>query len=60
MNEDKRANCEALKLVINAAEGYVRHVESLLKLHGQKYEKDQELDTAIFMMQQYVDQNKLI
>ena len=56
MSKSKRANCEALQMVVDAAKGYVRALELRMR---DKYVKDEELDTAILMMQRYVDENKL-
>lgn len=53
--KSKRVNCEALEIVVEAAKGYVRALELRMR---DKYVKNEELDTAIFMMQKYIDENK--
>ncbi len=58
MNDDKRVNCEALQLVVDAAKQNVANTKAVLKLHGLEYKANSELDTAIVMMEMYIKKHR--
>ena len=58
---DKRANCAALELVVEAAKKHVKHVEHIDSLHGEidNSEEWSQLGTSIFMMERYIKKHEL-